>query len=120
LFSPQAYKLLIETPEHYFHIIVNDYIFRTAFNFNVALIKRETKDDTLNEEMIGIILIDSVSLSPPYLILLLILHPRTNSKKGALWTLCRNRYQTGQGTDPQKQKIKLFNTEKNHMLGAKP
>jgi hypothetical protein len=41
----------------------------------------------------GILLIDSVSLSPPYLIQILIHHPRTNSKKRALWTLCRNRYQ---------------------------
>jgi hypothetical protein len=35
----------------------------------------------------GIILISSVSLSPPYLINLLIHHPRTNSKK-RLCALC--------------------------------
>src|SRR5208282_3633396 len=56
----------------------------------------------------------SVSLSPPYLIHLLILHPRTSSKKGALCSLCQtdtkqgkrqNRYQNRTGERKNITKI---------------
>jgi hypothetical protein len=49
--------------------IVNKYMFKTTLNFNTPIISNGIDGKRLNEEKIGIILI-------------------------ALWTLCRNRYQS--------------------------
>jgi hypothetical protein len=64
----------------------------------------------LNRGTIGTILIDSVSLSPLYLILLLILHPRTNSKKRLCGLCVETDTKTEQSTDQHKQTTPLFNT----------
>jgi len=60
--------------------------------------------NTLKQERTGVLLINSVSLSPLYLIHLLILHPRTNSKK-SLCGLCVE-------TDTKQGKRQKNNTNK--------
>ena len=44
LFSPQVYHLSIETHGRYFHYMVNNYMFKTTFNFNKPLIKNRVNE----------------------------------------------------------------------------
>jgi hypothetical protein len=88
--------------------MVNEYVFKTTFNFNTPLIKMVQEDNTLNEEKVGVILINSVSLYPLYLIPILINHPRTNSKK-RLCALCVE-------TDTNQSKSQKTSTNKNPII----
>jgi hypothetical protein len=111
LFSPQAYHLMIKTHRHYFHLMVNNYMFKTIFNFSTTNKKRCQENNTLKRGKDWYHINRSVSLSPPYLIHQLIHHPRTSSKKG----LCGLRVETDtklskcQKTSTNK-KTPLFNT----------
>jgi len=63
---------------------------------------------------VGVILINSLSLYPLYLIPILISHPRTNSKKGSVRSVS-NRYHAGiRGKESYKRQVEwntaIFNT----------
>ena len=76
-------------------------MFITPFNFNVPLIKRGTRDNALIRGNDWYHINRSVSLSPLYLIHLLILHPRTSSKKRLCGLCAETDTRTEQGANAQ-------------------
>jgi hypothetical protein len=72
-------------------------------------------DNTLKRERMGVILIDSVSLSPLYLIHPLILHPRTSSKNGLCGLCAETDCKTEQMVKPVQKQNKVQTSKKKKL-----